>query len=470
MYFGVALNGLVIYDVKSKEFNHLTRSQGLPDNNILSLCLQKNKLWIATENGLASYNIETKKIFSFTAADGIPTDPHVIYSLYYDSAYQQLYGAFKNTIFRFNPDSLAKNNSPPFFFIESLVAGNYTIFHPAGSIALSYQEHNIIMHLGSVNFEDAYQQQFAYRVVKNSSEPWQEIGSQTDIIFNNLPAGNHRIQVKVYIRNHNWQEQVKEINIYIRPPFWKTLRFFALMFLLIGGMLFYLHRRRIRQVEQKANLDKLLAQTEMKALHSQMNPHFIFNCLNSIREMILNNDNRQASRYLSKFAQLIRITLDNSTKHFISLKHTIDYLQRYLEMEKIRTDHFIYTIEVNEELEADDIFLPPMLIQPFIENAIWHGQQPNKSMLLTIQFQKKKSELICIVEDDGIGIETSLKHKNATTHRSFGIANIRHRIQLLNEKYHIKSTVLIEDKSVSNEKNGTGTKVTLHLPLKNTEL
>jgi sensor histidine kinase YesM len=208
----------------------------------------------------------------------------------------------------------------------------------------------------------------------------------------------------------------------------------------------------------------------MKALHSQMNPHFIFNCLNSIREMILNNENRQASHYLSKFAQLIRITLDNSTKPFISLKNTLDYLQRYLEMEKIRTDHFTYSIEVDEELQAEEIFLPPMLIQPFIENAIWHGQQLNKQMWLTIQFLIRQNELICIVEDDGIGIETSLKNKGVNNHHSVGIANIRHRIQLLNEKYDLKSAVLVEDKSVLHGKNETGTKVTLYLPLKNTEL
>jgi sensor histidine kinase YesM len=162
--------------------------------------------------------------------------------------------------------------------------------------------------------------------------------------------------------------------------------------------------------------------------------------------------------------------LDNSTKPFISLKNTLDYLQRYLEMEKIRTDHFTYSIEIDEELQAEEIFLPPMLIQPFIENAIWHGQQLNKQMLLTIQFLKRQNELICVVEDDGIGIETSLKNKGVNNHHSFGIANIRHRIQLLNEKYDLKSAVLVEDKSVLYGKNETGTKVTLHLPVKNTEL
>jgi LytS/YehU family sensor histidine kinase len=138
---------------------------------------------------------------------------------------------------------------------------------------------------------------------------------------------------------------------------------------LLSVALFYLHRQRIKSIQQKANLDNLVAQTEMKALHAQMNPHFIFNCLNSIREMILNNETRNASHYLSKFAQLIRITLNHSSKPFISLQNTIDYLQRYLEMELIRTNQFIYKMEVDQHLHPEDIMLPPMLIQPFIEKC-----------------------------------------------------------------------------------------------------
>jgi sensor histidine kinase YesM len=311
---------------------------------------------------------------------------------------------------------------------------------------------------------------FAYRFKNEEDSGWVETGAQPNILFTNISPDDYTLELKVYAYDNKWIEQIKEIKIVVSPPFWNTTWFYLIGFSLVALAIYFVYRNRIGQIRQKANLDKLLAQTEMKALHSQMNPHFIFNCLNSIREMILNNENRQASHYLSKFAQLIRITLDNSTKPFISLKNTLDYLQRYLEMEKIRTDHFTYSIEVDEELQAEEIFLPPMLIQPFIENAIWHGQQLNKQMWLTIQFLIRQNELICIVEDDGIGIETSLKNKGVNNHHSVGIANIRHRIQLLNEKYDLKSAVLVEDKSVLHGKNETGTKVTLYLPLKNTEL
>jgi LytS/YehU family sensor histidine kinase len=203
-----------------------------------------------------------------------------------------------------------------------------------------------------------------------------------------------------------------------------------------------------------------------------MNPHFIFNCLNSIREMILNNENKQASHYLNKFAQLIRITLNQSSKPFVSLQNTIDYLQRYLEMEKIRASNFTHRIEVDKDLAQNEIMLPPMLIQPFIENAIWHGVTSlDQPMKIDIHFQKDDQQLLCVIDDDGMGIETSLKKKETQLgHNSVGIDNIKQRIRLLNEKYNLQSAITIEDKSNLMPKNGTGTIVTLRLPIKKINL
>ena len=472
MYFGVFGNGLIIYSVKHKTFTHITRSDGLPDNVIKALYLDNNNvLWLATENGLANYDITNKKVSSFGASDGMPADFNNCSALYFDTADHHLYAAATPFIVRFDPAGMKKNGIPPSFFVESVdIAGKESLFHPGNAISVLYKHNNVAINLAAINFEDAAQQLFAYRLLKDGDEPWQELGTQRRILFNDLAVGKHRLQVKVYIRNQSWPDQIKEITIIVKPPFWKTIWFFLLIGLVVAAVLYSFHRRRIDSITQKANVDRQLAQTEMKALHAQMNPHFIFNCLNSIREMILNNENEQASLYLSKFARLIRITLNQSSKQFVSLADTVDYLERYIEMEKIRNSHFTYTIEVAQDLNRDDIMVPPMLIQPFIENAIWHGASPKKNMNVHIAFSKKGNELICIVDDDGIGIEESLKRKENPAHEpSVGIANIKQRISLLNEKYNLHSTVHIADKLTLPVKNGTGTIVTLHLPLKNNE-
>jgi sensor histidine kinase YesM len=185
--------------------------------------------------------------------------------------------------------------------------------------------------------------------------------------------------------------------------------------------------------------------------------------------MILNNENTEASRYLGKFAHLIRLTLDQSQHTFISLRQAIDYLHRYIEMEKIRNAHFHCDIETDPELDPDETFLPPMLIQPFIENAIWHGLNGvGNGIDIHVSFKKEQEHLICTIDDNGIGIQKSLELKTSqghSGHQSVGIANIRQRIELLNNKYHQQSHVSVQDKSQVTHSPGTGTLVTITLPL-----
>src|SRR6185503_3076913 len=210
-----------------------------------------------------------------------------------------------------------------------------------------------------------------------------------------LSPGKHRLQVKVYTRNNSWPEQVKEITINIQPPFWKTIWFIGLISITIIAALYFLYRSRIKTIRQKANIDKQLAELEMKGLHAQMNPHFIFNSLNSIKEMILEDEKANASRYLSKFAQLIRTNLEQSRQTFITVKQSADHLEQYLEMEKIRFAGFSYSIDVADELPTDEIQMAPMLIQPLVENAIWHGlhnKQGDKK--LAIRFYRSASQLV----------------------------------------------------------------------------
>jgi ligand-binding sensor domain-containing protein len=468
IYFGVWERGLMQYDPHTGNCKNFTRSEGLGDNTIRALCLIKGKIWMATDNGLSFMDIANGRISNFGSADGIPNNPNGVYCLQYDSAAHKLYGAFRNVVYRFNPDSLVKNHSPPQFNIENVnVSGQENIWHPESEVVVRYDQNNMVVNLASVNFQDAFQQKFAYRIVDNGDEPWIETGSQHSIIFSNLPTGHQRIQVKVYANDGSWPEQVRELKIYVKPPFWRTAWFLVISILGVACLLYFLHLRRVRSIRQRATLDHLVAQSEMKALHSQMNPHFIFNCLNSIREMILENNNKQASHYLSKFAHLIRVTLNNSTKTFISLQSAIDYLERYLEMEQIRTSEFSYSFYVDEDIDPARIFLPPMLIQPFIENAIWHGRIPGKAMTISVRFEKQDDELVCIVDDDGLGINASLQNNTLINKESMGIDNIRKRIDLLNEKYRMNSSMDVEDKSTRPGEHGTV--VTIHLPLKYNE-
>ena len=240
------------------------------------------------------------------------------------------------------------------------------------------------------------------------------------------------------------------------------------VFLLLCGITgFLLYRNKIKQATLNVELERKMSDAILSSLLAQMNPHFIFNCLGSIKQMILENEQENANNYLSKFAKMIRLSLEYSRRPYVTVKEKLEYLDNYLQMELLRFDHsFRYYIEVDENICTEEIGVPPMMIQPLVENAIWHGLM-NKSgdRKLFIRYKLHEDRLICEIEDNGIGvIRSSLQPKHG--HQSFGIENIRHRLTLLNEKYHLNCCLQIKDKSEF-DINESGTLAILTLPVLN---
>ncbi len=216
---------------------------------------------------------------------------------------------------------------------------------------------------------------------------------------------------------------------------------------------------KIKQIESEQSLEKKqvelaiinqqLAEAQITALQAQMNPHFIFNALNSIKRMILDNQQQEASRYLSKFAHMIRLTLNQSKVVFASLQENLEYLESYLDMEKLRFgDSFTWSVAVDEALDEEEVMIPTLMIQPLVENAIWHGLMHKEGeKKLHIGFSKEHSTITCTIEDNGIGIKKSeqTKQQHNGAHKSVGLENLRNRIKILNEKYKTNCRLQITD-------------------------
>src|SRR3954453_7946769 len=213
-----------------------------------------------------------------------------------------------------------------------------------------------------------------------------------------------------------------------------------------------------------AGINEQLAEARLAALQAQMNPHFVFNALNSIKRMILDGDNDRASRYLSKFALMIRMTLEHSKDIFVTLDENIEYLKAYLEMERLRfDDSFSYTILISESIDQSETAIPSLMIQPLVENAIWHGLMlADGDKKIKIAFTQYENKIICTIEDNGIGIHCSekLKEINKTPHRSHGLDNLRNRIKIMNEKYDTACSLEISDLG-DMYKDRSGTRVVL---------
>ncbi len=218
----------------------------------------------------------------------------------------------------------------------------------------------------------------------------------------------------------------------------------------------------------KAEFARQIAESEMSALRAQMNPHFIFNVLNSINRYIMLNDSEVASRYLTQFARLIRLVLENSKTAKVSLEADMEALRLYINMEKLRfLDKFDYSIEVDDDIDQQFTQIPPLLIQPYVENAIWHGlMQKENGGLLTIHLKAQNEHLLLVtIEDNGIGREQSalLKSKTAVSHKSHGLQMTKDRIAIVNRLYGIQTEVAIED--MMHDAKPLGTRVTLTIPI-----
>ncbi len=221
------------------------------------------------------------------------------------------------------------------------------------------------------------------------------------------------------------------------------------------------------QHKQKLHLLEEISQKEISTLRAQMNPHFIFNSLNSIQHLILKDDKMGALKYLNKFGKLTRSVLDNSAETKVSLTDEINVLNSYLELESLRFDQaFSYTIEIDEKLEPDDFEIPLLLVQPFVENSIIHGLLPKQlgNKQLTIRFKLENENLICEVEDNGVGRLTSqtLKKTRVKGKKSRGIEITERRLELISNSEHKDTNVNIHDKYDSNG-NPSGTKVIIKI-------
>ncbi|HEY4194757.1 MAG TPA: tetratricopeptide repeat protein [Mucilaginibacter sp.] len=267
-----------------------------------------------------------------------------------------------------------------------------------------------------------------------------------------LKAENTRKQAKVEVELTR-QKVIKNSSILL-----------GAILLLSGGTSFAFYKRRkdAREKQSHAEFKTRVAETEMKVLRSQLNPHFIFNSLNSIGDYVARNDKETADTYLTRFAKLMRMILENSEHESISLADDLKVLELYIQLEALRLGHkLLYTIAVDVDIDTELTVVPPMLLQPFVENSIWHGISPkNGDGRITIRVKKNGDMIEYMVEDNGIGRKRSeelKKNKTALDRRSFGIKVIQSRIHILNEAKQTDAKVELTDMD-------EGTKVSIKLP------
>jgi LytS/YehU family sensor histidine kinase len=271
-----------------------------------------------------------------------------------------------------------------------------------------------------------------------------------------------------------WNKDPLTFEFQILPPVWQRWWFIAFSLLAIIAGIWSIFQYRIKQIntknrieKEKLLMEKSIIELEQEASRLQMNPHFIFNSLNSIQGFITINDTVQAKRYLAKFARLMRLILENAREEYIPLQNEIDMLENYLELEKLsRNNIFEFNININESINCETTEIPPMMIQPFVENAIIHGIKNKEGKgLIELNFNIKDSLLVCEVVDNGIGRQKSdeIKTKTKPKHKSTGMSVTRKRLEQF--KIQTGSNAGVDIVDLKDEQgNSVGTKVVVGIP------
>ena len=470
--YAAHLSGFSVIDLNGT-IKTFSKNNGLQYARCESISTDDNGFtWITNNKGIAKYDPVNNKLEYFDDNAGISTD-----GFRFDASFKardgNLYFGTNHGINYFDPLRIKNYAAQLRVDIYQLSLPNSVLYFDSSRLLkVKYTDNSAQFYFTAINLTGSHNIAYEY-MLKGYDNEWQKGIDIHEARYPSLPPGKYDFIVKASIDKINWTEASNKVGIEIIPPFWRRWWFVLASSILLIGFIIAIVQLRINRVRYKERLktiyNKKISETEMKALRAQMNPHFIFNSLNSINKYILKNDHTNASRYLTRFAKLIRLILDNSNSREVPLSSELEALRLYIEMESLRfTNKFSYEIMVDENVSADTLQVPPLIIQPYVENAIWHGLLHRESGgKLSIHVKKTSDNMLqCIIEDNGIGRSKAneLKSKSATANKSLGMKLTEERISMLNQYASLNASIDIIDLEDDN-KEATGTKVILTIPI-----
>jgi|GEM_PF-3788772 len=468
LIFGTKSNGVFLIEGDSVSVNYNQHNSLLKTNSILSLFCKDEVVYIGTNAGLYKLEIdeEATNLSDLNAYSGIRNEK--IRSIVEKDSY--LYLGTDNGIIRTKLDA-TKTKDKLVLYLDS-VAG-FTQQQGNGKYLLKYPDQSLSVYLTSLHYKNPEDIVYQYRLMPKA-KAWKTSNSNT-LHLESLAEGAYTLEVRAKV--NNIISDTRQVQLSVVPPFWRTLSFQFAIFLLISAITVFLVRNRIKKIKQhydikaelsetinkKLALEKKAIEMEHQALRMQMNPHFIFNTINTIKGFYAENNKLKANDYIVKFSKLLRNILDSDSK-FISLEKEIEFIRAFLYLNKIRFQgNLHYNVDLDRTVNPDFVAIPPMLIQPFLENAFIHAFTGFTKNIINVKFKKIKAQLHIIVEDNGIGISPhNLQNKSFDKRRSVSIKLCRERLQLFEEEGLGKTSLDI--KNIHCNEHNKGTRVTIIFP------
>ena len=463
LVLGVENGGVQFFNVQTMKFTH----SGIPNqpDNVSAFAVTVNpqgQVWYTTDFGVGRYDPATGSNVISYPAKGIIHTPFQspVFLTVPDGS---MFTASHTELIGFDPAIMNRDAAArPNVTITGVDVSGYPLFVDSivrshAALRLPYDQNFLTIWFANLQFSGLTANHYFYRM-KGIDKDWVDAGSRGSAGYTNLAPGSYTFQVTT--QNPNAATMIVSMNVIIAPPFWGTWWFRTICALLLVIAVGVLVSWYIRNIRRESGMKEQIARTEMMALRAQMNPHFIFNCINSIDAMIQKDDKYHATIYLGKFARLIRNILDSSRQNTIAFSKDLETLQLYIDLERFRSGHnFDAEIVTDPSLTGDDIKVPPLIIQPYVENAIQHGlrNMDGGNGKLLIEIFRQDGKLVYVIEDNGVGRAAS-----ATTgrkHKSYGLEMSGDRLRLFNQELELP--VIITDLETDGHASGTRVQVSL---------
>jgi len=446
-------NGFACVDARGK-ITAYNGANGLRNDDCQALLKDKNgDIWVSNRNCLAKFDPLKKQFQFFDEKSGLTNAGFRPQACYEDKDGQLYWGTITGLNY-FLPSQLLPDTSVIDPVIYQADLADTSLYLPAGpSIDLAYNKNIITFSFAAINFYNEKNILYQYRL-EGLDKTWINSLGNRQVRYSSLSPGDYTFKVRDSRDGIHWTEAVNSIRVRVHPVFWQSWWFKVALVLLSSLLVYWFFRMRISKIKEREMLkreyEKKIASVEMGSLRAQMNPHFMFNSLNSINNFILKNDPDNASGYLTKFSRLMRLILDNSRSEWVLLENELKALELYIELEALRFDNaFDHRIEITGDVNPGAVLVPPMIIQPYVENAIWHGLLHRKEAggKLDIHIWKNNGMLHIEIEDNGIGRDEAKKRKSKTAikQKSHGMEITSQRLEIVNKLYDVHAAVAIKD-------------------------
>lgn len=471
-------DGLISYDLQTSALKFFNTENSLFVVNFFAYGIKDGqKLWLGSSDALYLFDTESENIIGkYDRQNGFSRDD-AGYNLLVDD--KNLYKFNFGSLDMMNRKALKVSTFKGPIFITSIEKENFNVLSVPldKDTCIEISETQIFpkIEFSVPVYANYNKHKFSFRILELDTL-WKDTYERY-ISPGKLPSGRYNIEIKCTLSDGTLLSEVRKIEVRVKPLFYKTWWFLLLLVSFFTGLAYYLYRSKISKLKDefliKSSYEKQLASLEMKALRAQMNPHFIFNTLNSIQKFIFENDAYAASQYLTKFSRLIRLILDQSNQDYITIGSEIEMLNYYVDMEKLRfSNQFNFTLYKDQDIH-EEWLIPSMVIQPHIENSIWHGlMHLDRQGNLTIKFLLRPNEskyIVIEIMDDGIGRAKAeqLKSKQLLKNKSYGSRLSEERIRHFNKMNNVYEDLIYEDLVHKGAASGTKVIIKLHYKTKN---